>query len=187
MSTTSTQPGAGAPSSSSPPVSPAPEALVRIEGQEIPLKEEIVASDALLKKVLRPYYPAIMNASITRRREGERLIATIVKRADYKGARRRVRKAAYRITERRPEIRTDAIIAALKEAPRETNPALELARVLQLKLARGQATFEAIERMGGEIEQALSAGEQEAGRVRDSVRRIRQTRPIPAASLPAGF
>ncbi len=41
-------------------------AIIKIEGQEIPLDAAIAADDNLLKTALSPYYPSIKNAQITR-------------------------------------------------------------------------------------------------------------------------
>ena len=60
-------------------------AVVRIEGQEIPLNCAIAADDNLLKAALSPHYPSIQNASITRETVKGTMTVSIVKRAQQKG------------------------------------------------------------------------------------------------------
>lgn len=60
-------------------------AVIKIEGQEIPLDVPIAADDNLLKAALSPYYPSIKNAQISRETRAGQLIVSIVKRAEHKG------------------------------------------------------------------------------------------------------
>src|SRR5947209_17475236 len=116
-----------------PPAGEQAKAIVKIEGQDVPLAERIAADDNLLKKALRRFYHSITNATITRKREGGVLIVTVVKRADYKGCGTPRRAARARTTQER-------VLDAIKRTREHTNPALVLARVLQLRLARGMTT-----------------------------------------------
>lgn len=61
-------------------------AIIKIEGQEIPLDAAIASDDNLLKTALSPHYPSIKNAQITRETTatGE-MIVSIVKKAEHKG------------------------------------------------------------------------------------------------------
>lgn len=152
-------------------------AVVKIEGQDVPLPERIAADDTLLKKALRRYYHSISNATITRKREGGVLIVTVVKRADYKG----LGGAARGLT---PQER---VVEAIKRAREHTNPALVLARDLQLKLARGRTTHTALARRDSEIEAAIEAGAKEVESTRAALRRIKECRPVATAETPDGF
>ncbi len=60
-------------------------AIVKIEGQEIPLTVSIAADDNLLKAALSPYYPSIKNAQISRETRAGQMIVSIVKKAEHKG------------------------------------------------------------------------------------------------------
>lgn len=155
-------------------------AVVKIEGQDVPLPERIAADDTLLKKALRRYYHSISNATITRKREGGVLIVTVVKRADYKGLGGAAR-AARGLT---PQER---VVEAIKRAREHTNPALVLARDLQLKLARGRTTHTALARRDAEIEAAIEAGAKEVESTRAALRRIKECRPVATAETPDGF
>jgi hypothetical protein len=61
-------------------------AIIKIEGQEIPLDAAIAADDNLLKTALSPYYPSIKNAQITRETRIGQMIVSIVKKAEHKGS-----------------------------------------------------------------------------------------------------
>ena len=155
-------------------------AVVKIEGQDVPLAERIAADDNLLKKALRRFYHSITNATITRKREGGVLIVTVVKRADYKG--RGTPRGAARA--RTPQER---VLDAIKRAREHTNPALQLARDLQLQLARGRTTHTALARRDAEIEAAIDAGAKEVESTRAALRRIKECRPVATADTPEGF
>ena len=59
---------------------------VLIEGQTIPVPEEIGASDEAVKRALTPFYPEVANAMVTRVVKEETTTITVVKRAGTKGA-----------------------------------------------------------------------------------------------------
>ena len=60
-------------------------AVIKIEGQEIPLAVAIAADDTLLKTALSPHYPSIKNANVSRETRAGQMIVSIVKRAEHKG------------------------------------------------------------------------------------------------------
>ncbi len=61
-------------------------AIIKIEGQEIPLDVSIATDDNLLKAALSPYYPSIKNAQISRETlMSGQMIVLIVKKAEHKG------------------------------------------------------------------------------------------------------
>ena len=155
-------------------------AIVKIEGQDVPIAERIAADDNLLKKALRRFYHSITNATITRKREGGVLIVTVVKRADYKG--RGTPRGAARA--RTPQER---VLDAIRRAREHTNPALVLARDLQLQLARGRTTHTALSRRDAEIEAAIDAGAKEVESTRAALRRIKECRPVATADTPECF
>ncbi|MFL6284458.1 MAG: hypothetical protein ACJ74Q_15040 [Pyrinomonadaceae bacterium] len=159
-----------------------PKAIVKIEGQDVPLAERIASDDTLLKKALRRYYHSITNSTITRKREGGVLIVTVVKRADFKG-----RGAQRRRTPSRALPPQERVIEALRLAPEHTNAALHLMRELQDGLSRGAITHADIARRDPEIEKATAAGERDIEATRNALRRIRECRPVATAETPDGF
>lgn len=180
MSTTSTN--VPNETSAAPPAAPGSEqkAIVKIEGQDVPVSERIASDDTLLKKALRRFYHSINNATITRKREGGVLIVTVVKRSDYKGL-RGARGRARGLTSQ------ERVVEAIRQAREHTNPALVLARSLQLQLARGRTTHTALARRDAEIEAAVEAGAKEVESTRAALRRIKECRPVATAETPEGF
>jgi hypothetical protein len=63
-----------------------PKATIKIEGQEFELETVLAEDDKMLKTVLQPHYSSVENATITRETKNGKLIVTIVKRAQHKGA-----------------------------------------------------------------------------------------------------
>lgn len=61
-------------------------ATIKIEGQEFELEMVLAQDDKMLKTILQPHYSSVENASITRETKDGKLIVTIVKRAQHKGA-----------------------------------------------------------------------------------------------------
>jgi hypothetical protein len=63
-----------------------PKATIKIEGQEFELETVLAEDDKMLKTILQPHYSSVENATITREVKDGKLIVTIVKRAQHKGA-----------------------------------------------------------------------------------------------------
>lgn len=63
-------------------------ATIKIEGQEFELETVLAQDDKMLKTILQPHYSSVENANITRETKDGKLIVTIVKRAQHKGASR---------------------------------------------------------------------------------------------------
>ena len=61
-------------------------AVIKIEGQEFELEAVLAGDDKMLKTVLQPHYSSVENAQIAREVKDGRLIVSIVKRAQHKGA-----------------------------------------------------------------------------------------------------
>ncbi|MDQ3087430.1 MAG: hypothetical protein M3Q78_02400 [Acidobacteriota bacterium] len=61
-------------------------ATIKIEGQEFELETVLAQDDKMLKTVLQPHFSSVENANITREVKNGKLIVSIVKRAQHKGA-----------------------------------------------------------------------------------------------------
>ncbi len=61
-------------------------ATIKIEGQVFELETVLAEDDKMLKTILQPHYSSVENANITREVKNGKLIVTIVKRAQHKGA-----------------------------------------------------------------------------------------------------
>lgn len=62
------------------------QATIKIEGQEFELETVLAEDDRMLKTVLQPHFSSLENANITREVKNGKLIVTIVKKAQHKGA-----------------------------------------------------------------------------------------------------
>jgi len=61
-------------------------ATIKIEGQEFELETVLAQDDKMLKTILQPHFSSVENANITREVKNGKLIVSIVKRAQHKGA-----------------------------------------------------------------------------------------------------
>jgi hypothetical protein len=61
-------------------------ATIKIEGQVFELETVLAQDDKMLKTVLQPHFSSVENANITREVKNGKLIVSIVKRAQHKGA-----------------------------------------------------------------------------------------------------
>jgi len=138
---------------------------IMIEGQEIPVPEEIGKDDDSVKRALTPFYPEVANAMITRVATDDTTTVTVVKRAGTKGARNPLEK-----------------LAACKGGK---NPAVELYD----RLENGDQTFDPLAMMEIEeqIDKAIEAGETQAAMVVHAFKRLANAAPQPAAELVSGF
>jgi hypothetical protein len=163
----------------------AEEALLRIDGQERPIDIALVTSTdnyAKLRKIMARFFPLIGNASISHKKEGDKTVVTVVKRADSKG-----RKRDRAVDESHQSRVLRIITERLDEAPTEDNPALTYARALRLKLAAGRLSIPQLRNRRQGIDQVIKAGEDEAKRVKSITNKLDAASPIPSIVVPAGF
>jgi hypothetical protein len=143
--------------------------IVKLEGQDIPLTDEIAATDDRVRAALAPFYPDVANAEIQRKQEGEQTIITIVKRAGPKGA-------------------SDEVRRVLVAAPRYLNPAVALCLELQkVETEAGELDAETLLLLRPRIEQALEQSQREVGDLIGVHKALIAARAVPAASVPVGF
>ncbi len=143
--------------------------IVKLEGQDIPLTDEIAATDDRVRAALAPFYPDVANAEIQRKQEGEQTIITIVKRAGPKGA-------------------SDEVRSALVTAPRSLNPAVALCLELEkIETGAGELSAETLLLLRPRIEQALEQSQREVGDLASVCKALVAARAVPAASVPIGF
>jgi len=138
-------------------------ATIKIEGQEIPLADDIANDDEKLRRVLAPFYPETANASFGRETKDGNLVVTVTKRAGRLGL--------------NP-------LAALLDAPRSLNPAVALYQRIN---DAGNLTPEMIAALGEEIEIACEAGSEEIGAVDKAKERLIKARPHASIGVPMGF
>ncbi len=118
------------------------------------------------RSALAPFVPWIVNAQIQRKEVGENRLVTVIKRADTKGA-------------------AGNVLEALKAAPQQMNPAIELWTRLQreVKLDDPGALVE----WQPVIAQAIQDGEQEIAEVQVAMQYLAECAPVPATYIPLGF
>jgi len=138
-------------------------ATIKIEGQEIPLADDIANDDEKLRRVLAPFYPETANATFGRETKDGNLVVTVTKRAGRLGL--------------NP-------LAALQAAPRSINPAVELYQQLSQD---ENLTPEKIAALSDTIQIACQIGYEEIEAVGKAYKRLTEARPRSSASLPMGF
>ena len=136
---------------------------VLVEGQTIPVPEEIGASDEAVKRALSPFYPEVANALITRVEKDGVTTINVVKRAGSKG----LSGAAY-----------------LAACPGGKNAAVALLEEIE---AAGDVDPLAFLEMGERIEAAISQGEKEAEAVEAAGKRLAKAAARPAQFVMRGF
>jgi hypothetical protein len=136
---------------------------VLIEGQEIPVPEEIGSSDQAVKMALTPYYPEAANAMITRVEKDGTVTITVVKKAGTKGA---------------PGF--DDLVACQERK----NPAIALYEEIQNITAADPV--ELLE-LDARLEKAIDEGRAQAGAVESAAKRLQAAAPSPAVMVVLGF
>lgn len=163
--------------------------IVKIEGQEIELPEEIAAEDGNLKSALSPYFPGAANAKFMRSEPKDEVITvTVIKQAGTKGGRKRYLKDGNWVQIDDPEAPYraqepgDQVLRRLIEAHEGVNPVVELDQRLKSGPAMNQATFERMVEVDSEILDVLEVGD---GENRNMVKTFGQLRESSAQAAPA--
>ncbi len=138
--------------------------VISIEGQSIPVPEEIGASDENVRAALAPFYPAAAGAMITRVEKDDVVTVNVIKKAGPHGL---------------------APLAALVACQGGENPAIALYKRLQQ--AQGGLSVEEILTLDAQIDQAVVEGERQAKALEAALRRLASARSLPAPVVPLGF
>ncbi len=138
-----------------------------IEGQTIPVPEEIGASDEAVKRALAPFYPDVANALVTRVTKDELTTITVVKRAGTKGA----RSPLQHLIDCKGG-KNDAIALYEEIQAMETDEINDPMKMLEID---------------GRIEQAIESGKQQAESVVYAAQRLAKAIPQPAPVIVVGF
>ena len=143
--------------------------IVVIEGQNIPLPEEIAVDDAKVRQALAPFFPDAANAMITRTQgkdEGTMLV-NVVKKAGSKG------------------LQSNAPVIYLQQCKGGINPAIALYRRMQSEFY--ETDLERLLEFGQEIKKAVEEGEKQLAMVQNAAKRLEGAKPQPAPEVMAGF
>jgi hypothetical protein len=140
--------------------------IVKIEGQEIPVPEEIGATDDAVKRALAPFYPEVAGAMITRVVTNENTVTlNVIKKAGSKGA---------------------AGLDFLRECPSHQNPAIELYQEIHEK---GDSPLNPVTllELDKRIGDAIIAGEQQVTAIEKARERLAAAVPQPSRTIMRGF
>ena len=140
--------------------------LVAIEGQTIPVPEEIGSSDENVKRALTPFYPEAANAMITRVEKERTVTITVVKKAGSKGL---------------------LPIQRLVECRGGKNPAIELYEEIEARETAGVLDPVEVLEMAERINQAIKEGEAQAQAVDYAVKRLDKAAARPSPVVLQGF
>ena len=151
--------------------------VVMIEGQSIPVPEEVGVDDSLVRAALAPFFPDVANALITRKTTGETVTVNVVKKAGSKGGNPHPQPFFQRK-------KGEAFVEALREAPSGQNPAVALYMEV---MSFGKLDPVELLRMEGRIQKALESGLAQGEQVQAALALLRKAQAQPAAIVPVGF
>jgi len=142
-------------------------ALIKLEGQIIPVEDAIAADDELIKKALLPFYPEVGNALISRTQEDGNTVISVLKRAGTKGV---------------------SPFEVLVGASESVNPAIALAWEIKRLEAKGELEDPIVLlRYSKQIDQAIEQGENEASDVARSRAKLQTACPKTSTAIIVGF
>ena len=140
--------------------------IISIEGQTIPVPEEIGKDDSAVKKALAPFYPQVANAMITRTTKDDTTTVNVVKQAGTKGG--------------------YSVFDVLSSCPGGQNTAIKLYRELS-NLPDSALDPQALLELDARLEQAIQDGEEESNMVDKALKRLCKARAVPANLVVEGF
>lgn len=143
--------------------------IISIEGQSIPMPEEIASDDQKIKDALAPYFPGAANSKIMRSDPAnETVTVTVIKQAGTKGS--------------------SSILEKLISAPESLNPAVQMYRELgdvDGKMV-GMSTEELLQ-LDEKISTAQDEGTQQGERMDRTLALLIDAEPTPSLQLVEGF
>ena len=143
--------------------------IVSIEGQSIPMPEEVAGDDAKIKAMLSPYFPGAANSKIMRSEaKDDTVTITVIKQAGTKGS--------------------GSILEKLTAAKEQQNPVVEMYQGMadvDEKLV-GYSTERLME-LDESIEQTIKAGTHEQKDISTTLSFLKQSPARPSLSLVEGF
>ncbi len=130
-----------------------------LEGQEIPLSDEVASTDNNLRSAIAPYFPEIGTAEIVRQEKNGITEIRIVKRAGTKG---------------------NNALSNLMDSETEINPALELTWQLSHLERQAELSIEVLLQFQDQIDNAVKTGEDWEKTVTNSLKILNKCLPTPA-------
>lgn len=154
--------------------------IISIEGQNIPVPEDIGATDEAVKRTLAPIYPEAANAMITRTEKDGTTTITVVKRAGSKG------------TDLTPNPspnggggQTTDPLEYLAGCAGGVNPAVALFE--KMRTDERPADALTLMAMESEIQEAITLGDADALALERALKRLVAAQAQPAHDLVMGF
>ncbi len=140
---------------------------VLIEGQTLDVSEEVATSDERVKDMLKPFWPDVVNAAITRQTKDDVTTINVVKRAGTKGL-------------------FPGPLEALLAAPAGENPVVVLARELDGATPQGMSYSQQI-KIENRVEKTIEEGEKQNQAIKKAFERLTSARGRDVGILPPGF
>lgn len=143
--------------------------IVSIEGQSIPMPEEVAGDDAKIKAMLSPYFPGAANSKIMRSEaKDDTITITVIKQAGTKGA--------------------ASILDKLTSAKEQQNPVVEMYQGMADvdEHLVGYSTERLME-LDESIEQTIKAGIHEQKDISITLSFLKQSPARPSLCLVEGF
>ncbi|RJX17506.1 MAG: hypothetical protein C4575_12750 [Desulforudis sp.] len=147
---------------------------ILIEGQTIPVSEDIGANDATVKAALTPFYPDAANAMITRVEKDDVVTINVVKRAGTKG----LAPAPAQIAGH------PGPLAYLDTCPSHKNPAIEMYEQIYTSPAFSP---EELLILDARLQAAIEEGVAQGRMLEAALTRLNDARPQPAPAVIIGF
>jgi hypothetical protein len=141
--------------------------ILMIEGQEIPIADEIAATDETLRNALTPFYPEIAHAEITRTDKDGITQIRMVKKAGTKGL--------------------GDILQTLITSEHQFNPALLLSWQIKMLEIQGHLNIENLLLLQDELETAITTGREWQTELDKSLNILKKSPPIPSQIPISGF
>lgn len=131
-----------------------------LEGQEIPLSDEVGATDDTVRNAIIPYFPEVGTADIRREEKNGITEIRLLKRAGTKGS---------------------VVIQSLIDSNSEINPALSLSWQLKELERSGNLDIDRLISFQPQIANAVDVGEDWEKTVTDTLTALRKCQPIPSS------
>lgn len=135
--------------------------ILMLEGQEIPLTDEVGATDETIRACIAPFYPEVATAEITREEVDGITRIRMVKRAGTKGN-------CYPLHH-------------LRESEPSLNPALSLSWQLKYLEIQSELSLEELLKFQPKISSAIALGNQWEIEVKKSLVHLKQCSSIPSS------
>lgn len=161
--------------------------IISIEGQSIPMPEEIAGDDAKIKAALAPYFPGAANSKIMRGEPvNDTVTITVIKQAGTKGTGTRTKGAGTGAGTKL--LFSNKVLGHLVQAEAGQNPVVALLEKLEAENeSLLQRNPEDLLVLDEKIKAAIQAGRDEANSIEHTLGALINAPAWPSSKVPAGF